>query len=119
MVGGGSAIRWMILHFVGYVVLVPAVLAIVAVGVVDSAALSFARPSAYPIWGGFCAVVAFVIVTAIGEPVQRRREVRAGYTTVGNSYQFVEQRDPKTGAVIRAAGAPFTTNDDGPEREEA
>ncbi|MBN9240384.1 MAG: hypothetical protein BGO97_11770 [Micrococcales bacterium 70-64] len=35
------------------------------------------------------------------------REVAAGYTTLYRSHQELPQVDPKTGAVIRAAGEPF------------
>ena len=35
---------------------------------------------------------------------RRRREVRAGYTTITNEFLEVDQVDPKTGHVVRLAG---------------
>ena len=39
--------------------------------------------------------------------VIERREVRAGYTTLDDRYRDLPQLDPRTGAVVRLAGAAY------------
>ena len=41
---------------------------------------------------------------------REKAEVRSGYTTIRNRYIEVEQRSPRTGAVIRAPGQPFLSS---------
>lgn len=43
-------------------------------------------------------------------------EVRHGYTTLPYEHQDVEERDPQTGRVIRAAGEPYLSSDIRAER---
>lgn len=39
----------------------------------------------------------------------QKSEMLEGYTTLQGVFQNAEQRDPKTGVVIREAGSPFLT----------
>ncbi|MEU4388090.1 hypothetical protein [Promicromonospora sp. NPDC023805] len=48
--------------------------------------------------------VLFVPAILIGIALRKRKEVRAGYTTVTNEFPQVDQIDPKTGRVVRLAG---------------
>lgn len=49
----------------------------------------------------------FLNWVAIWVQVKKRREARAGYTTVMNERPDLEQIDPRTGRVVRLAGEPF------------
>lgn len=49
----------------------------------------------------------FLNCVAVWVQVEKRREARAGYTTVMNEMPGLEQVDPRTGRVIRRAGSPF------------
>ncbi|WP_134450176.1 hypothetical protein [Cryobacterium sp. MDB2-10] len=57
------------------------------------------------LWGAYV----FGSLFAVAIPFYRKnnREIRSGYTTLFNAYQQLEQRDPETGDVIRAAGDPY------------
>ena len=106
MLRGLAASTWVLLHLISYIALVLAVLVVIVINLVDNSALRFGNPSATYLWGGFSIVVFLTLAAIIADPVKRRQEVHAGYTTLHNSYQFVEQRDPSTGEVVRAAGSP-------------
>ncbi|MEC5150303.1 hypothetical protein [Cryobacterium sp. GrIS_2_6] len=58
---------------------------------------------------GFWGAYVFGSLFAVGIPFYRKnnREIRSGYTTLFNAYQQLEQRDPETGDVIRAASDPY------------
>jgi hypothetical protein len=47
--------------------------------------------------------VLYLGVVVIWLSVRKRRELRAGYTTVTNQYPDVDQVDPRTGHVVRLA----------------
>lgn len=111
MLRGLAASTWVLLHLISYVVLVLAVLVVIVIDLVDNSALRFGNSSASYLWGGFSIVVFLTLAAIIADPVKRRQEVRAGYTTLQNSYQFVEQRDPSTGEVLRAAGSPYVNTE--------
>jgi hypothetical protein len=57
----------------------------------------------------FVLSIPFQIMRFTGLP-KERAEVRAGYTTLTYKYGSLDQLDPKTGAVVRAAGRPFVTS---------
>jgi hypothetical protein len=46
-------------------------------------------------------------IGALASLPNEKAEVRVGYTTLPNKYANLEQLDPKTGAVLRAAGEPY------------
>lgn len=50
------------------------------------------------------ACVAFYVVLSAAVYLQRNRELAAGYTTLRVGYRDVDQVDPRTGYVLRAAG---------------
>jgi hypothetical protein len=53
-------------------------------------------------------VISLVLrVAAFASLPNEKAEVRAGYTTLPKKYANLEQLDPKTGAVLRAAGEPY------------
>lgn len=78
------------------------------------------RGSGY--WGSpiLMTVVALLLIDAIffipgvliRLSVRKRREVRAGYTTVTNQYPEVDQIDPKTGRIVRLAGEETLNRDE-------
>jgi hypothetical protein len=49
----------------------------------------------------------FLNCVVIWVQVKKRREARAGYATVMNERQDLDQIDPATGRVVRLAGEPF------------
>lgn len=48
--------------------------------------------------------VFYLGIVVVRMSVRKRREVRAGYTTVTNEFPRVDQIDPTTGRIIRLAG---------------
>ncbi|MFI8525662.1 hypothetical protein ACIGB8_14510 [Promicromonospora sukumoe] len=48
--------------------------------------------------------VLYLLIVVIWSSVRKRRELRAGYTTVTNQYPDVDQVDPSTGHAVRLAG---------------
>ena len=55
---------------------------------------------------GLVFVAAFWILPALATR-REKAEVQSGYTTIRSRYIEVEQRSPRTGAVIRSPGQPF------------
>lgn len=60
-------------------------------------------------WVVLLATIACFCVSIVLLPITRRREVRAGYTTVPTMVRQIEWRDHATGLVLRKAGEPTPT----------
>lgn len=56
--------------------------------------------------------VVYLAIVVLRLSMRKRREVRAGYTTVTNQYPEVDQIDPKTGRVVRIAGEVLLTREE-------
>jgi hypothetical protein len=56
--------------------------------------------------------ILYLVFIVVWSSIRKRREVRAGYTTVANQYREVEQIDPKTGRIVRLAGEELLTRDE-------
>ena len=63
-------------------------------------------PGIFLVFPGIAVSVAIQLLAIAGLP-NEKAEVRAGYTTLHNKYANLEQLDPRTGAVVRAAGEPY------------
>lgn len=75
-----------------------------------SGALSFVGDGwSIVFWALLFASIAFLCVCVGMLPATRRREVRAGYTTMPSMVRQIEWRDHATGLVLRERGDPTPT----------
>lgn len=94
-----------------------ALLGILLVGMIASGAGYVASPVLSIVMVLILAdVFLFLTPVTISEAVRRRNELRAGYATVTNQYQQVDQIDPKTARVVRLAGEDLLNREEYLER---
>ena len=72
-------------------------------------------PLVFIVFGAF--LVSFLVVHWGSK--QKDRECAAGYTTSGMGYPNLEQVDPATGLIVRAAGEPLLTRQEQRARVQA
>ena len=72
-------------------------------------------PLVLVIFGAF--IASFVVAHLASK--QKDRECAAGYTTSGMGYPNLEQVDPATGLIVRAAGEPLLTRQEHRARVQA
>jgi hypothetical protein len=71
--------------------------------------------SGRPIFGFVVAVIVLLVVATgvvhTTGKVKEARELYSGYTTIMRAHRDMDQVDPDSGRVVRAAGEPFLTQD--------
>lgn len=106
MISGGSLLAWsagvlwllslQLISTIGFLIAIP-------LSQLDH--LTFIRIlTACEVIGGLSVVALFI------SAVQDSREIHAGYTTVLGWHRNLDQVDPKTGRIVRAAGQPLISH---------